>query len=135
MKYHCKTCGYKVDSDESLIQSKFYKKTQGLSFIDFYDIFLDFCRINKSIFSEQYEIVLQYIENGYSGKGWDFYDSDLGEIYWPIEEATWAKLAWNENKLKDELIMKNQNEKPAVTASDLNRGEEVSMLYWIDKCN
>ena len=40
-----------------------------------------------------------------------------------------------ENKLKDELIMKNQNEKPAVTASDLNRGEEVSMLYWIDKCN
>ena len=40
-----------------------------------------------------------------------------------------------ENKLKDELIMKNQNENPAVTASDLNRGEEVSILYRINEGN
>jgi len=39
-----------------------------------------------------------------------------------------------ENRPVDDVIMKNQNERPAVTARDLNRGEEVSMLYRIDKC-
>ena len=34
----------------------------------------------------------------------------------------------------DDIIMKNQNDNPAVTASDLNLGEDVSMLYWINKC-
>jgi len=38
-----------------------------------------------------------------------------------------------ENKLKEEVITKNQNDIPAVTARDLNLGEEVSMLYRIDK--
>ena len=38
-----------------------------------------------------------------------------------------------ENKLKDEVITKNQNDSPAVTARDLNLGDEVSMLYRIDK--
>ncbi len=85
--------------------AKFYKKTHGLSFLKFYDIFLDFCRIKKSIFSEQYEIVSQYIEDGYSGKGWNFHDPDLGEIYWPIEEATWAKLAWGKNKLEEDILL------------------------------
>ena len=35
----------------------------------------------------------------------------------------------------DDVIMKNQNVSPAVTVSDLNLGEEVSMLYRIDKCH
>jgi len=38
-----------------------------------------------------------------------------------------------ENKLKEEVITKNQNDSPAVTARDLNLGEDVSMLYRIDK--
>ena len=38
-----------------------------------------------------------------------------------------------ENKLKEEVIIKNQNDNPAVTARDLNLGEEVCMLNWIDK--
>ncbi len=33
-----------------------------------------------------------------------------------------------------DIIIKNQNDNPAVTASDLNLGEDVSMLYWINKC-
>ena len=33
-----------------------------------------------------------------------------------------------------DIIMKNQNESPAVTTSDLNLGENVSMLYGIHKC-
>ena len=35
------------------------------------------------------------MNKGYSGKGWDHYDSSLGEIYWPIEEASWLRLTSN----------------------------------------
>lgn len=35
----------------------------------------------------------------------------------------------------DVIIIKNQNENPAVTASDLNLGEDVSILDRIDKCH
>jgi|APSaa5957512493_1039668.scaffolds.fasta_scaffold467288_1 hypothetical protein len=38
-----------------------------------------------------------------------------------------------ENKLIEEVITKNQNDIPAVTARDLNLGDEVSMLYRVDK--
>ena len=34
-----------------------------------------------------------------------------------------------------EVIIKNQNESPAVIVSDLNRGEDNSILYRIDKCH
>ena len=40
-----------------------------------------------------------------------------------------------ENTPVDDVIMKNQNDNPAVTASDLNRGELVCILNRIDKCN
>ena len=32
-------------------------------------------------------------------------------------------------------IMKNQKENPAVTANDLNLGEESSILNWINECH
>ena len=32
-------------------------------------------------------------------------------------------------------IMKNQKENPAVTANDLNLGEENSILNWINECH
>lgn len=37
-----------------------------------------------------------------------------------------------ENILVAEVIIKNQNEKPAVTASALNLGEDTSILYRIN---
>ena len=40
-----------------------------------------------------------------------------------------------ENIPTDDVMMKNQNESPAVTARDLNLGEEVCMLYRINKDN
>tara|TARA_Y100000782_G_C10021139_1_gene197057 strand:- start:214 stop:354 length:141 start_codon:yes stop_codon:yes gene_type:complete len=40
-----------------------------------------------------------------------------------------------ENKPVDEVIIKNQNDIPAVTARDLNLGEDASMLYGIDECS
>ena len=40
-----------------------------------------------------------------------------------------------ENIPVEEVIIKNQKENPAVTAKDLNRGELVSILNWVDKCD
>ena len=39
----------------------------------------------------------------------------------------------NEKKPNVEIITKNQNERPAVTAIDLKRGDDNSILYRIDK--
>ena len=33
------------------------------------------------------------------------------------------------------VMIKNQNDNPAVTASDLNLGDDASILYWINKCD
>ena len=40
-----------------------------------------------------------------------------------------------ENIPVDEVIMKNQKDSPAVTASDLNRGDDASMSNRIDECH
>jgi len=81
--------------------SKYYNKIHGLTYIKFYETFLDFCRTNQSIFSDEYKKVVINMNNGYSGKGWNHYDPNLGDIYWPIEEATWLRLASDEKKLLD----------------------------------
>ena len=40
-----------------------------------------------------------------------------------------------ENIPTDVVMIKNQNDNPAVTATDLNLGEDAFIiLYWIDKC-
>jgi len=40
-----------------------------------------------------------------------------------------------ENIPVDDVMIKNQKVNPAVTAKDLNRGELVCILNWIDKCH
>ena len=39
-----------------------------------------------------------------------------------------------ENKPEADVIIKNQKENPAVTASALNLGEDNSILNWINEC-
>ena len=39
----------------------------------------------------------------------------------------------NENMPDTEIIIKNQNERPAVTATDLKRGDDNSILNRIDE--
>ena len=39
-----------------------------------------------------------------------------------------------ENKPETEVIIKNQKENPAVTASALNLGEDIFILNWINEC-
>jgi len=40
-----------------------------------------------------------------------------------------------ENTSVDDVMIKNQNDNPAVTARDLNLGEDEFILNWIDKCH
>ena len=79
--------------------SRYYSKKYGLKYMEFYETFLEFCSQESSIFSDEYKKVVDYVSKGYSGKGWNHYDSKLGEIFWPIEEATWLRLISNKEFL------------------------------------
>jgi len=84
--------------------SKFYNIKYSLPFMKFYEIFLDFCRTKVSIFSEEYDKVIDYINTGYSGNGWNHHDPQLGDIYWPIEEATWLRFTSNKDRLLEGIF-------------------------------
>ena len=81
--------------------SRYYNQTYNIPFMKFYEILLECCSSKKSIFKDEYEKVVEYIDIGHSGKGWDHFDPNLGEIIWPIEEASWLRLAHNEERLRD----------------------------------
>ena len=74
-----------------------------IKFIDFYDSLLEFCEKEESMFSKEYATVKNYVDDGYAGKGWDHYDLDLGDIIWPIEEASWLRLAHSRQRLLKEI--------------------------------
>ena len=82
--------------------TKFYKKENEISIMQFYDTFLEFCKTSDTIFSDEYNIVIPYIEDGYAGKGWNHHDPALGDIYWAIEEASWLRLVLNKSRLIDD---------------------------------
>ena len=83
--------------------SKFYNEKMNLPYMKFYERFLEFCRNSKGIFSDEYLKVSKYIKNGYEGNGWDHFDENLGNIIWPIEEASWLRITYNGKKLHDEI--------------------------------
>ena len=81
--------------------SRYYKKAHGISFMKFYEEVIEFCKTEKSIFSEEYEKVIEHRNKGYQGKGWNHCDPNLGDIFWPIEEATWLRLASQKKRTLD----------------------------------
>ena len=85
--------------------AKFYNKLHSIKFITFYEHFLKYCQTKNSIFSEEYQKLLQHMDDGYDGKGWNHFDSNLGDINWPIEEASWLRLASQKSKLSQELLL------------------------------
>ncbi len=79
--------------------AEYYNQAHDLPFIKFYETFLEYCHTEKSVFSEEFERIVTYRDNGYSGKGWDHHDPNLGDINWPIEEASWLRLSYDKEKL------------------------------------
>jgi len=83
--------------------SQYYHKTHRLLFTKFFETFFDFCGEQKSIFSEEMLKVTKFRDDGYAGKGWDHIDPTLGEIIWPMVEASWLRLTFNKQKLLDAM--------------------------------
>ena len=79
--------------------SRYYNRTHGLQFIEFYEDFLDFCRTQKSIFSIEYEKAVSHADKGYSGNGWNAYDPQFGDLNWPFDESSFLRLVWSKEKL------------------------------------
>lgn len=78
----------------------FDKRTYGLPFMKIYEIFFEYCNSEpESIFSREFQRVRRYRDDGYTGKGWDHYDQKLGEIVWPIVEASWLRLTYHKDRL------------------------------------
>jgi len=50
-------------------------------------------------------------------------------------DTTKMRIISIEKNPMEDVIIKNQNESPAVTASDLNLGEEDCILYRINECH
>jgi len=59
---------------------------------EFYDRFLQHCSNNSGKLGLEHASVSQYAKNGYEGRGWSHHDPSLGDVYWPIEEASWLRL-------------------------------------------
>ena len=75
-----------------------------LQFVAFYEKFLEYARESNSILNDELNKVIKFRDNGYSGNGWDHHDADLGDIIWPIEEASWLRLTRDRNTLQDEIF-------------------------------
>jgi radical SAM superfamily enzyme YgiQ (UPF0313 family) len=101
--------GWMIQSFHSLgifeFISKFYNKKYGLKYVNFYSSFLSYCKKNgDNLFSGEYKKVVQYIKNGYNGGGWNHHDPDLGDIFFPFEEATWLRFTKNKKTLFNETL-------------------------------
>jgi radical SAM superfamily enzyme YgiQ (UPF0313 family) len=103
--------------------TKFYNRTCGLPFMKFYETFLEFCKkTQNTIFTEEYERVVKFMNGAYAGNGWNHYDPNLGNIYWPIEEASWLRLVSDTKKLSQATIsflMFLENKHGYNTSSDI----------------
>ena len=84
--------------------SQYYKQIHDLSFMSFYETFFEFSKLEKTIFSEEIEIVTKYFDTGFSGNGWDHIEPKFGNINWPIEEASWLRFSLDDDRFKKDVI-------------------------------
>ena len=83
--------------------TNFYNHSFNIEFVNFFEIFLEFCRTKESVFSHEYDRVIEFRNNGYAGKGWDEIDTTIGEIIWPMEEASWLRITYDVEKFSTGL--------------------------------
>jgi radical SAM superfamily enzyme YgiQ (UPF0313 family) len=82
----------------------FFNLKYNISHTKIYDIFLEFCNQRQTVFSDEVNHVIKFRDKGYAGEGWDEYDPKFGDIIWPIEEASWLRLSYNEKIFYDDTI-------------------------------
>ena len=81
----------------------YFNRKFGLELLEFYKSIFEFADTRSSIFSEEISRVRKNINKGFSGKGWGEYDQGLGDIWWPIEEASWLRLTSDAKSLEKEI--------------------------------
>ena len=81
--------------------STYYNKLYDLPFIEFFEEFLTFCKVEHSMFSKEYEKVVNHVNKGYSGQGWADYDPQFGELNWPFEESSFLRMVQSKEKLAE----------------------------------
>ena len=84
--------------------TSYFNKMYNLQFVTFYEKFLEYARKDNSILNEELNKVIKFRDNGYSGNGWDHHDPELGDIIWPIEEASWLRLTKDKDVLQDAIF-------------------------------
>ncbi len=71
--------------------SRYYSR-RGITYTSFYEILLEYCQTDPGVFGEQYRVAVKHAHSGYTGNGWDYIDPTLGDINFPLEEASWLKV-------------------------------------------
>ena len=82
----------------------YFNKMYNLQFVTFYEKFLEYARKDNSILKDELDKVIKFRDDGYSGKGWDHHDPELGDIIWPIEEASWLRLTRDKKLLENTIF-------------------------------
>ena len=82
----------------------YFNKMYNLQFVKFYEKFLEYARKDNSILKDELDKVIKFRDDGYSGKGWDHHDPELGDIIWPIEEASWLRLTRDKKLLENTIF-------------------------------
>ena len=84
--------------------SDYYKRVNKLTYMNFFELFFKFCdQFPDSAFAHEFKKVKEYRENGYAGNGWDHHDPNLGDILWPMVEASWLRMAYHKDKLYESI--------------------------------
>ena len=83
--------------------SRFYNREYDISYTMFHELLIEYCQQTDGMFAAEYDKAKEHAANGYDGAGWDHYDKNLGDISWPIEEASWLRLTQDEEKLTKEI--------------------------------
>jgi radical SAM superfamily enzyme YgiQ (UPF0313 family) len=73
-----------------------YFHSIGITYTIFYDYLVEYCKNTNGIFAQEYQKALVHANKGYNGGGWDHYDTNLGDISWPMSEASWLRLVHSE---------------------------------------
>mgnify|MGYP003642963816 CR=1 FL=1 len=85
--------------------SRIFREQHNMKYVDFYSELVNFCEEHQNnIFSKEYKFVKKYIQNGYSGGGWEHHDPKLGDICWPPEEATFLRCVWDSSLLEKNIF-------------------------------
>lgn len=84
--------------------ARYYHRAFGVSYTRFYEALIEYQNLfPETLFGGKYALAKRHAISGYSGNGWDYYDDELGNISWPIEEAIWLKLVRNKNVLQQQI--------------------------------